>query len=292
MPRTAALLFPLAVIGIAAAGIFVRLADPAPPLVVGFYRMAFAGVALAIGIVVTGTKIQWRGRGAGFALIAGLCFGADLGFWQTSVTLTTVATATLLVNLTPIHVGLYTVLVRRERLAPRFVAGAGLAMLGTIALLGVPSGGPEDLRGAVLAITASVFYAGYIVSMSEARQSIDVPTALVLTTLGAACVLGLAALAHGDPMTGFPLHSWLAIGGAAAISQLVGVLGIIWALRFLPATLTSVALLGQPVAAAALAWWILAEPVGPAQAVGGIAVLAGIALASSAHRRAPATRSA
>jgi drug/metabolite transporter (DMT)-like permease len=285
LPRAAAILLPFAILGIAAAGIFVRLADPAPPVVVGFYRMAFAGIGLAIGILATGTRIQWRGRGAGFALLAGLCFGADLGFWQTSVTLTTVATATLLVNVTPIHVGLYTVLVRRERLEPRFVAGAGLALLGTLALLGVPSGGVDDVRGAALALTASLFYAGYIVSMAEARQTIDVASGLALTTLGSATVLGASALLRGDALLGFPLHSWAAMAGAAALSQLVGVLGIVWALRFLPATLTSVALLGQPVAAALLAWWILAEPVGPAQALGGIAVLAGIALASSAYRR-------
>lgn len=286
MPRAAAILLPFAIFGIGAAGIFVRLADPAPPVVVGFYRMAFAGIGLALGIAVTGTKIQWRGPGAGFALLAGLCFGADLGLWQTSVTLTTVATATLLVNLTPIHVGLYTVLVQRQRLAPRFVLGAGLALLGTLALLGVPSGGVDDLGGAVLALTASLFYAGYIVAMARARQSVDVATGLVLTTLGSATVLGASALVRGDPFSGFPTHSWVAMAGAGALSQLVGVLGIVWALRFLPATLTSVALLGQPVAAAVLAWWILAEPVGPVQAGGGVAVLAGIALASSAYRRA------
>lgn len=285
MPRAAAILLPFAILGIGAAGIFVRLADPAPPVVVGFYRMGFAGIGLAIGALATGTKLQWRGPGAGYALLAGFCFGADLGFWQTSVTLTTVATATLLVNLTPIHVGLYTVFVQRRRLAARFVAGAGLALLGTLWLLGVPSGGVDDLGGAALALIASLFYAGYIVSMAEARRTVDVASGLALVTIGAACVLGVSAWVRGDPFTGFPLHSWLAMASAGALSQLVGVLGIVWALRFLPATLTSVVLLGQPLAAALLAWWILSEPVGPAQALGGIAVLAGIALASSAYRR-------
>ena len=53
-------------------------------------------------------------------------------------------------------------------------------------------------------------------------------------------------------------------------------------MRFLPATLASVALLAQPVAAAVLAWWILEEPLGVLQTVGGATVLAGIALASRA----------
>jgi drug/metabolite transporter (DMT)-like permease len=58
------------------------------------------------------------------------------------------------------------------------------------------------------------------------------------------------------------------------------VLGIVWALRWLRTSFASVALLAQPVGTALLGWWILAEPIGPLQAVGGLAVLAGIFLAS------------
>jgi drug/metabolite transporter (DMT)-like permease len=75
--------------------------------------------------------------------------------------------------------------------------------------------------------------------------------------------------------------------GAAGLSQLVGVLGIIWSMRYLPPTFASVALLAQPVCAACLAWWILHEPLGALQAAGGAAVLAGIGLASGAPPPAP-----
>jgi drug/metabolite transporter (DMT)-like permease len=54
----------------------------------------------------------------------------------------------------------------------------------------------------------------------------------------------------------------------------------VWALRYLPATLASVALLAQPVGTALLGWWILGEPLSAPQTAGGAAVLAGIALAA------------
>lgn len=266
------------------AGIFVRLAQPAPPVTVGFYRMLFATFAMGAWLFVRRTPLRLRGRAAYFALASGVCFGADLAIWQTSVMLTSVATATLLVNITPVHVGLYAWFVRRQRLHPSFVGGAALALAGTAVLLGEPGAGEENLRGALLALGASFFYAAYLLVMAEARREIDVFSGLFLMTLGAAAILGVTAFVRGDAFTGFPPHSWAVMLSSAVVSQLVGVLGIVWALRILPATLASVALLGQPIAAAGLAWWILAEPLGLLQGMGAACVLAGIALASFGER--------
>ena len=53
------------------------------------------------------------------------------------------------------------------------------------------------------------------------------------------------------------------------------------------ATLASLGLLGQPVVAALLAWWLLAEPMSPVQMTGALGVLAGIGLASRAPQPSP-----
>ena len=76
------------------------------------------------------------------------------------------------------------------------------------------------------------------------------------------------------------------MAGAALISQIGGVLAIIWALRYLPTTVASVMLLAQPVGTALLGWLLLGEALGPLQALGGAAVLAGIVLASRTTREA------
>jgi len=285
--RLPLLLLPVSLVGIGMAGIFVRLGQPAPPVSFGFYRMLFAALGMGAFLLLRRRPLHLRGRSAGLALASGACFGADLAMWQSSVMLTTVATATLLVNVTPVHVGLYARFVRGQRLHRSFVGGAGLALLGTAVLLGEPGGGDEDLFGALLALAASVFYAAYLLVMAEARREIDVFSGLFLVTLGAAVVLGGIALLRGDALAGFAIHSWSAMLGAAGLSQLVGVLGIVWALRFLPTTLASVALLGQPVAAAVLAWWLLDEPMTAIQGIGAVAVLAGIGLASRGGRPQP-----
>jgi len=85
---------------------------------------------------------------------------------------------------------------------------------------------------------------------------------------------------RGDAFTGFPAASWAAMAGAAIVAQLGGVMSVAWALRYLPATLASVGLLGQPVCTATLGWILLGEAITPLQAAGGAGVLVGIALAS------------
>ena len=123
----------------------------------------------------------WRGRAAFYAACSGVCFGTDLALWHTSIVHTSVALSTLLVNTTPIYVGLYTMLVLRESLDRRFTTGAGLALLGTVVLLGVPEEGPGQLTGAALALFAAVFYAGYLLLMRAARQEgIDTVSALLV----------------------------------------------------------------------------------------------------------------
>jgi drug/metabolite transporter (DMT)-like permease len=285
-------IYGLTVVGIAFAAIFVRLALPAPPTITGFYRMLFACAALGAWLLLRRRRIQVTGRAALFALASGVCFGFDLAFWHVSILETSVALATLLVNLTPIHVGLFAWLVRRERLGTRFTAGAALALLGCFALLGDPGGAAGGLRGAGFAIIASLFYAGYFLWMSAARQQLDTLSALFLMTASATLVLGAAGIALGDPFRGFPASAWAAMLGLALITQVGGVMGVVWLLRHLPAHVVSVALLAQPVAAAGLAWLLLAEPLGAHELAGGAVVLAGIALAAWIPSAPPASKPA
>jgi drug/metabolite transporter (DMT)-like permease len=277
-----AAVFLAGIVGISFAAIFVRLALPAPPVVTGFYRMLFASGAMVAWLLAAPRRggAGLEPRAALAALASGVCFGTDLAMWHTAIVRTSVATATLLVNTTPLYVGLWARVVLGERLPARFVVGACLALGGAALLLGISRDDLAQTQGALLALAAALFYTGYLLLMKAARRRGDAAPALLLSNLGATAVLGLAALAGGETFRGFPTRSWAAIIGATVVSQLGGVFAIVWALRYLPATSASVALLAQPLGTALLGWWILGEALSPAQALGGAAVLAGIALAA------------
>src|SRR5262249_24830335 len=149
----------------------------------------------------------------------------------------------LLVNTTPIPVGIFSRLVLGQRLPASFVGGAALAIAGAALLLGISRGDLARKQGAWLALGASLFYAGYLLLMKAARRGGGAAEALLLANLGSTAVLGAAALAAGEALAGFPARSWAAFAGAALVSQLGGVTAIVWALRYLPATVASVSLL-------------------------------------------------
>jgi drug/metabolite transporter (DMT)-like permease len=266
--------------GIACAAIFVRLALPAPPIVTGFWRLALATAVLA---AVLAPRVRWRElprRALAEALAAGACFGADLALWNTALVETSVATATFLVNTTPVFVGGFAVLALRERLAPRLVAGGALALVGAALLLGDDLDARASLAGDGLALGAALFYAAYLIWIQRARRRLDTTAAVAISGFASTLVLGAAALWRGDPFTGFPPHSWAVFAAAAVVSQLAGVVGIVWALAHLSATFAAIALLAQPVGTALLGWWWLGEALSPLQLAGGGLVLAGIAAAA------------
>ena len=178
-----------------------------------------------------------------------------------------------------------------ERLGWKFVIGTALALLGCAILAGAPAPGDTNLEGAALALFAAIFYAGYLLLMKAARRSADSISTVFLATLSAAATLGVYGVLLGNPFSGFPAQSWAMMAAAAVVSQIGGVLGIVWALRFVPATVASVVLLAQPVGTAALGWWLLGEAMSPTQMAGGLTVLTGIALvstAAAARERSPA----
>jgi drug/metabolite transporter (DMT)-like permease len=272
--------FALGALGISSSAIFVRIALPAPPVVTGFYRTLFALAPLAILAGLQRERARGGRRGRLLAAAAGVLLGTDLAFWHTSIVRTSVANSSLLVNLTPIPVGLYAAWVLRERPERRFVLGAALALVGTALLLGANLGARSALAGDVLALVAALFYAGYLVMMKAVRRGVDLPGATLYSTLGACAVLGIYAALLGDPFTGFPPRSWAAFVATALISQVASVMAITWGLRWLRATFASVGLLLQPLGAALLGWLVLGEGIAALQALGGAAVLAGIFLAS------------
>jgi drug/metabolite transporter (DMT)-like permease len=143
--------------------------------------------------------------------------------------------------------------------------------------------------GDALGLLTAVFYAGYIIAVTRlrARQS----TARVMFWSGAVCCLALlpVAMISGEALLPHTPRGWLVLAALALVSHAGGQSLIAYAMAHLPATFSSVTLLWQTVAAALLAWLLLAEPLSLVQMAGGVVVLAGILLARRTVR--PVTQS-
>ena len=273
-------------VGIACAPIFVRLSEVGPT------ATAFWRLALALPFLWLWTVLGVR-RGAGVparrlpvrrtllgVTLAGLFFAGDLALWHWSIGFTSVANSTLLVNLAPVFVALGGRLLFGERFTYTFLVGMAAALAGAILLVGGDLGlGHRQLFGDALAVLAAVFYAGYILSVSRLRSGLS--TAAVMTYGGIVTCVALlpVALLSGEDLLATTPYGWLMLLGIAFVSQIGGQSLITYSLADLPAAFSSVGLLLQPIAAAALAWAILGEVLGWWQALGGAVVLTGIVLA-------------
>src|SRR5690606_33260841 len=96
-------------------------------------------------------------------------------------------------------------------------------------------------------------------------------------------LLGLA-LILGEAVPPASAAGWAACAGLGLV-HVAGQGGVAWALGRLPAALTAVTVLIQPVVAAILGWLLFAETMTAAQ-MPGAAVLAGVVLAQWSSRRA------
>jgi drug/metabolite transporter (DMT)-like permease len=137
-----------------------------------------------------------------------------------------------------------------------------------------------------LGVAAALLYAGYMLAVAHLRRDFSTATIMSWSGLVTCIVLLPVTVLSGETLLAATLGGWVVLVGLALVSQVSGQGLITFALAHLPAPFSSVSLLLQPVIAAALAWFILSEPLGFWQALGGIIVLAGIFVARWSSRAA------
>ena len=285
--------FPLAMllIGGAAIGgspIFVRLSEVGP-MATAFWRVALALLPIFIVSLMkknAGPKPQSLSD-YGMLILPGVMLSLDLAAWHLSITMTSVANATLLANLAPVFVTVIAFLFFKAQISRVFMLGLVTALAGVVILKGGPAAlGNGDLQGDGLAMIAAFFYACYILALGRLRSRFDTMRIMLWSTASAAvCILPVAFFFEGD-MVPVTVYGWSMVFGLAFISHAGGQVAITYALAYLPPAFSSLTLLLQPVVAAILAWALLGEAIGTMQALGGAVVLAGIMVARTARASA------
>lgn len=273
----------LGVIGLGFSGIFVSWAN-APGAVTGFYRMLIATVVIAPWFwngrerreeqAKGEGKRPWR-RAALMAVLGGFFFAGDMFFWNTGVLISGPTNPTLMGNTAPLWVGLGAMIFFRERLNRSFWLGLGLALSGTAVVLGLDALNDVGL-GTFFGLLAGIFYGAYYLVIQRSRQLLDTLTTFWLAVASSTLFLLLGALLLKQPLTGYSAVTYLNFLALALIVQVGGQLAINYALGYLPASIVSPTMLGQPVLTGLFAIPLLGQPLTPGQIGGGLAVLTGV----------------
>jgi len=281
--RSAALIvLILAAVVLGLAPILVRLTDTGPAAA-GFWRFVLAAPLL---LALTARPRALGGGGGGPGLptrwmgLAALFLALDLSVWHYAIFMTSVANATVLCNLTPVVVTLFGWFAFKDRPRRLFVVALGLAMAGAFAMSAGANGrqGSNPLLGDLFALSVALFYAGYFLAVKAARRTDGAMRVMLWSTvLGAPLMLAVSLALGEDLWPGSPA-GWAACAGLG-LMHVIGQGGVAWSLGRLPAALTAVTILIQPVVVALLGWLIFAESLTPLQALGGAVVLMAVVLA-------------
>jgi drug/metabolite transporter (DMT)-like permease len=270
----------LGVLAVSFGSIFVRLAG-APPLIAAVYRMFWASLFL----------FPWFARGPALELgalnkpgrirlaAAGLALAGHFGFWISSLSYTSVAVSVLLVDTTPLFVGLYSQWILRRPNGRPFWAGLGLATAGCVAIVG-DEWSRGSIAGTALALAGAVAMSAYLLLGGAVRRCLSIAAYAWPVYAVAAATLAAVCAAADTPLHGYSRETHLYLLLLGLVPQTVGHTSYNWALRWLRPSMVALLGLTEPLSAALLAYLLLNEVMSGSTVLGGILVLAGLYVAS------------
>jgi drug/metabolite transporter (DMT)-like permease len=267
-----------AVLIVSGAAIMIRYAqaEGVPSISIAAWRLSLAALVLTPLVLATQrpalaalTAREW-----GFGLASGAFLAAHFSSWISSLAYTSVASSVALVTTNPIWIALASWLFLKER--PSGLLALGIASaIGGSALIFLSDSQPgaavgsNPMLGNLLAVVGSLTVCGYLLIGRKLRAGVGLlPYIWLVYSASALCLMALA-LISGQKLLGFSDFAWLMLAGLA--------------LKHLSASFIAVAILGEPVGSAILAWLFLGEKFAVLQLCGFAALLVGIYLAAKAE---------
>ena len=269
---------------IAFSGIFYRYAEVSPSTGTVFRCLFGLPVLAAVAYLERRRFGPLPGSTVRLAALAGVFFAGDLTFWHHAIEAVGAGLATVLGNLQVLIVGFVAWLIFGERPSRSILIALPFVLAGVVLISGAVGSdayGSAPALGVALGLATAFCYSGYMILISRGGRDLRQPAGPVaIATASTAHVAALAGLVVGDlDLAPAPASlGWLALLGLT--SQSAGYLLISLSLPRLPAVVTSIILLSQPVATVALSIVLLGEAPSIAQLAGVGLVIGGIAVAT------------
>lgn len=256
-------------------------------VVLSFWRLWIASGVLLVIVAVTR---RWpSGRDFKRASVAGVLFGLNICAFFISLETVTIATALIIAALAPVVALPVSVVMFGERFTFIKTFCAAVAVIGVIVgVLVAPSGGSDGDNtrvGYLWAVLALVFWVGYLLVSKGVRAKVETVRFMFVVSLIGAVTLSVLVVVGGKHLgeihgAGWAWVTMLAIGPGIAGHGLVA-----WAQPRVDASVTSVLIQAEPVAASAAAWVFLSERVSLAQGITMAGVIAALCVLAYSESR-------
>ena len=275
-------------IAIAFSPIFVRFSD-VDPIMTAFYRI-FISLPFFLFFssfnIIEKVKFPEFNNSYVIFLVSGIFFALDLICWHWSIKLTTVSKATFLSNLAPIVVIIFSLIFLKERFSKFFYLAVLLSMVGMLMLLGESfKFNKSQFIGDLLGVLTAVWYGSYIVTISQLRKKYNSTSIMFLSGIVTAIILLIVSILFEQSLIPQSLFTITIIFLLGFICQFMGQSFITYSLAYLSASLSSLCLLIQPIAATVLAYFFFQEKLTTIQFFGSVLILIGIYIARTKYEK-------
>ena len=274
---------------IAFSSILVRL-SAASPSTAAIFRCLYALPILGLLAWREDRRLGQRSWGdRRWAVAAGVFFAADLILWHHSIGDIGAGLATVLANFQVVLVPLAAWAVLSERPSRRLLVSLPIALLGVVLISGALEHGAyghNPTRGTLFGVGAGVAYAVFLLMLRRSGSDLRRPAGPLFdaTAVGAlGCVVAGLIIGDARLVPSWPSAGWMIV--LALTSQVLGWLLITISLPRLPAAITSLLLMIQPVGSVALAALILSEAPSALQLLGVVVVLVALLIATYRAQR-------
>ncbi|MBA2688050.1 MAG: DMT family transporter [Gemmatimonadaceae bacterium] len=283
----------LALLGISFAGPLVKL-SASEPLAIAAWRLFFSLILVGGFLVATGEWREWRHASrsdAGLSVLAGVLLALHFWAWNASIQLTTIAASVTLVSLQPAFVVGISVLFLREypsrlQVTGILIAFAGAMVIALPSVLGDDAIARNAFLGNLLAISAAMTAGAYYTIGRRVRASMGVWAYVGIVYFSCFATVVAIALARATPLYPMPSRELSIFAGLAIGPMLLGHTGMNWALKYMPAYIVNLLVLGEPVGATLIGALVpgIGQIPSPVTMLGSAIVLGGVIIAAHATR--------
>lgn len=215
--------------------------------------------------------------------ISGIFLGLHFSAWIMSLKYTTVASATVLVNTSPIMLLLITFFIFKQSPSKLEVGAILIAFAGSVILtFGDLTVSSHAVTGDIYAVLGAAFICVYLLIGNHIRQNVGVTAYTYLTYTSAMITILIVNLFVQQPMIVTEPTEYILFLAMAVFPTLLGHSLFNWSLKYVNATFVSMAILTEPIIASILAVFFFQEMPTPSQILGSIIILSGLHLYNQA----------
>lgn len=269
----------IAIGAVSTSSILIRLSE-APPLIIASYRLGLASlfmIAAALARCELNQLLTITKKEAGALVLSGFFLYVHFAAWITSLFYTTVATSVIIVDSSPLFVAVLSYVFLKEILRLRAVFGIFLSIVGAT-LIGLSNPVEENMVGIFLALLGAVGLAVYLVIGRNLRVKLDTFSYVSCVYSVSFVFLFATSIALDQSFLGYSPRQYFIFFLLALFPSCLGHTLYNYCLKYLKAAVVSVAILGEPVGASALAVLFFKEVPTVLILAGGVLVIGGIYL--------------